>query len=425
MQVGWVDLSAQDRSRTLAVLSSLSQPGAVDELGIGIVRDAIADVLFPGTSTLLTKARYFFLVPYLLRYMEKGHDADRRDPRSLAGDFRNLERQCAEGLLGCCASTEGIIGRVALGGGRWVTRGPGELYWAPLRNLGFMRSGAPSTYGGLFRYLSETRYKEKRTTYERDAGQNDGLSDDLQAFGSMWHIPRETYAAWKDDWQNWKDRASIDLKTDEAVFLRKQIVSTHPESLYSLLMTNEALRSIAIATFDGSAEGAGDSSFHTFLHNGALDCIANTAPHIARACALAEGFSEMVYGCRIAYNMQLCGLDQRGSGEWEEFAPRASEVASRVDMPGIASEFGLEGRAGFAPMSAFIGRAIECMQRGDLKGLKREVRKRETSIKGARRKIGRNDQGDYAWRGGRRLSYRFANAVSLIREISEAGGCDA
>ena len=128
MRVGWVDFSAQERSRTLTVLSSLSQPGAVDELGIGIVRDAIADTLFPSTSTLLTKARYFFLVPYISRLMEEGHDVERRDPHALAGEYSDYEKTCAKGLLRCCDSKEGVIGRVALSGGRWVTRGPGELY---------------------------------------------------------------------------------------------------------------------------------------------------------------------------------------------------------------------------------------------------------------------------------------------------------
>lgn len=46
MQVGWIDFSPEERSRTLTVLSSLSEPGSVDELGVGIVRDAMADRLF-------------------------------------------------------------------------------------------------------------------------------------------------------------------------------------------------------------------------------------------------------------------------------------------------------------------------------------------------------------------------------------------
>ncbi|WP_428847215.1 DUF6361 family protein [Olsenella intestinalis] len=52
VQVGWIDFSPEERSRTLTALRALSAPGSVDELGIGIVRDAVADVLFPGASAL-------------------------------------------------------------------------------------------------------------------------------------------------------------------------------------------------------------------------------------------------------------------------------------------------------------------------------------------------------------------------------------
>jgi hypothetical protein len=42
-----------------------------DELGIGSVRDAFADMLFPGTSTIMTRARYFLLVPWTYQKLER------------------------------------------------------------------------------------------------------------------------------------------------------------------------------------------------------------------------------------------------------------------------------------------------------------------------------------------------------------------
>ena len=42
-----------------------------DELGVGSVRDAFADMLFPGTSTIMTRARYFLLVPWTYLRLEK------------------------------------------------------------------------------------------------------------------------------------------------------------------------------------------------------------------------------------------------------------------------------------------------------------------------------------------------------------------
>ncbi len=45
MQLGWIDFSKEDRQKALDVINLLSEQGAVDELGIGIIRDAFAKVI--------------------------------------------------------------------------------------------------------------------------------------------------------------------------------------------------------------------------------------------------------------------------------------------------------------------------------------------------------------------------------------------
>ena len=394
MQVGWIDFSPEERNRTLTVLSSLSEPGSVDELGVGIVRDAMADLLFPGTSTLLTKARYFFLVPYLSRLLEEGHDDSRQDPRALRNTFRDLERRCAAGLRknakASGLSDEGIIGRVALASGKWVARGPGEIYWASLRTLGFMRDGAPDSYQAQFGYLADMRMRDQRGQFVGAKGEDDdGLSDDRLAFRSMWCIPRGLYRSWKKDWRSWDSTASIALTHDEAAYLRAHVIASHPDSLYALLLSDDQLRAVALASLYGETGVRGDSSFHEFLAQG-LARIQELSPVLAKTCVLADNFSELVLGCRI-----------------------------------IGKELQLSTHPSFKVMAAFLARSAACMDEGDLEGLKEQVRKREVAIKGARRKIGAKGTGDFAWRGGHRLPYRFANALAIIREIDEAGGCDA
>ena len=49
MKIGWIDFSKEQRGKVLSVLKLLAEPGAVDEIGIGIIRDSFADILFPGT----------------------------------------------------------------------------------------------------------------------------------------------------------------------------------------------------------------------------------------------------------------------------------------------------------------------------------------------------------------------------------------
>src|SRR5687767_12767631 len=67
----WLDFSESDRQKTLDVIDLFREKGTVDELGLGTIRDAIADLLFPGTSTIMTRARYYLLIPWIYLRHEK------------------------------------------------------------------------------------------------------------------------------------------------------------------------------------------------------------------------------------------------------------------------------------------------------------------------------------------------------------------
>ena len=71
----------------LDVVDLFREKGTVDELGLGPIRDAFADRLFPGTSTLQSRTRYWLLIPWLYLQLE----AERRVPptrTSVLGDSR-------------------------------------------------------------------------------------------------------------------------------------------------------------------------------------------------------------------------------------------------------------------------------------------------------------------------------------------------
>ena len=67
MQLGWVDYSRQERETIKELLKVLGESSSLDELGVGIVRDSISDLLYPGTSVLHTRAKYYILVPELFK----------------------------------------------------------------------------------------------------------------------------------------------------------------------------------------------------------------------------------------------------------------------------------------------------------------------------------------------------------------------
>ena len=68
---GWVDFAEDDRQRMLDIVDLLNQQDTRDELGVGTIRDAFSDHLFPGTSTIQTRARYFLFVPWIYRDVEQ------------------------------------------------------------------------------------------------------------------------------------------------------------------------------------------------------------------------------------------------------------------------------------------------------------------------------------------------------------------
>ena len=67
----WLDYSEREKRKMLDVIDLFGEQDTRDELGIGTVRDAFADLLFPGTSTIQTRARYFLFVPWMYLELER------------------------------------------------------------------------------------------------------------------------------------------------------------------------------------------------------------------------------------------------------------------------------------------------------------------------------------------------------------------
>ena len=68
--LSWLDSSEHERRTVMQLVSALNEPGTLDELGIGSIRDTFSDELFPGTSTIQTRARYFLFVPWIMEMVE-------------------------------------------------------------------------------------------------------------------------------------------------------------------------------------------------------------------------------------------------------------------------------------------------------------------------------------------------------------------
>lgn len=103
--LSWLDFSEHERRRALDVIDLFRERDTRDELGIGTVRDALADLLFPGTSTIQTRARYFLFVPWIYRRLER--------QKSAAGDAARFARRDEIRLIDALAGSgekEGVVG---------------------------------------------------------------------------------------------------------------------------------------------------------------------------------------------------------------------------------------------------------------------------------------------------------------------------
>src|SRR5882757_11226925 len=69
-QFVWLDYSEHERRKMLDIVDLFREHDTRDELGIGLVRDTFADLFFPGTSTIMTRARYFLLVAWTYQRLE-------------------------------------------------------------------------------------------------------------------------------------------------------------------------------------------------------------------------------------------------------------------------------------------------------------------------------------------------------------------
>lgn len=47
--LAWIDFDPEERRRAQTLIDLFKEPEARDELGLGTIRDGLADLLFPGT----------------------------------------------------------------------------------------------------------------------------------------------------------------------------------------------------------------------------------------------------------------------------------------------------------------------------------------------------------------------------------------
>ena len=397
MQLGWIDFSKTERNKILSVLDLLSESGTLDELGIAPIRDGFANLFFPGTSTIQTRAKYFFLVPYALKELELSNETN---PNRFLRALNETEKMCGETLLEINPNENGIIGKRSLQGGKWVKRTPADIYWAGLRKYGIFTGGNIS----LGEYVrASCAIKNQKSNLIKLGNRNDSAEenecDDKNAGNifkmQFWKMPLYT--------KGWRENIHMDLTTEEGAFLREQIVSTCPDSMISYILENKMTEVLDLEYFSD------------------LGAIIQKFPkHIQDEYKLALSFSDFLFVARTLYNIIISdGQNAQANDIFEELKAEMT-ARSDIDIELIFTKLHIYK----TDLKNFIKKLQDCMRNNDFEEMKKAIKAREIMLKGQSRaktahpgEFNPND-----WIGGGELDYRFNNAKTIIRDIFESEG---
>ena len=388
VNIGWVDFSKSDRDMVLSVLRQLTEPGAMDELGIGTIRDWFSNILFPGTSTIQTRAKYLFIVPYICMELERG---GKLQPRQFIEALEQNELDLIDILD--VNGAEGIIGQRSR---QTLRRKPSSVYWNALRTYGFLSEPVTmSEYAALF-YARKTAAEEQKKLGKRKSKREDDTVDDSDigmSGATFWRVPPPP--------TNWRDRLSIELTTGEAIYLRERI-TTMPntrDSLFALVLR----------------EGRLDFTKYEFFSD--IDALQNLMPpEMLRDYRLARDFSRFIFGAQIRYNIIYSGGENELANElWEEYLVERPTV----NLADIQAR--LKPRAGAMRFLKAYQSAIDNEDEID-----RLIIGREKELKGATRaKLTNKELYQYNDNSVNMvpLDYRLPNVKRIVRDIFE--GTDA
>lgn len=397
MQLGWIDFSKTERNKILSVLDLLSESGTLDELGIAPIRDGFANLFFPGTSTIQTRAKYFFLVPYALKDLELSNETN---PNRFLRALNETEKMCGETLLEINPNENGIIGKRSLQGGKWVKRTPADIYWAGLRKYGIFTGGNIS----LSEYArASCAIKNQKTNLTKLGNRNDSAEENETDEKNAGNIFKMQF--WKMPLYQrlWRDKIQMSLTKEEGEFLREQIISTCPDSMLSYILENRMTEILDLENFSD------------------LGAIINKFPkQMQDEYALALSFSDFLFVARTLYNIIISdGQNVQANDIFEDLKEVMAELAN-IDIDLIFTKLYIYK----TDLKNFIKKLQECMRNKDVEEMKKAIKAREIMLKGQSRaktahpgEFNPND-----WIGGGELDYRFNNAKTIIRDIFESEG---
>lgn len=388
----WLDHDAVARERSLRILALFQEKESRDELGLGAVRDAFADRLFPGTSTIQTRLRYMLFVPWIYTRLE--HECV--PSATIAARARKLEIALVEPLL-AGDDAAGVLGRLAGGA---LKRLPSSVYWAGLGTWRIRKfDGSQEEY---HRKLDRIYARRDEREHRR---RKDGEESPPDPALETWH-PRLPAPP-----SEFPEGVTFALTQDEAEFLRDRILTTQKDSLLAHLALHCAPADVAFAW--QHPDRAGFSQLHREL----LD-------HARR-------FSEVMHGAALLYNLALAERAQRAElvDEHRANLKAWADALDLADLRGwsLARLWDLtmdQGHTITQTTRTFVQAWVEFASSkphavADDSFARKLVESREKGLKGQRSRF-LNQRALDQWSGyagTARLSFRWPTARSFLRDL--------
>jgi hypothetical protein len=273
----WLDYSEHERRKMLDVIDLFGEKTTRDELGIGGMRDAFADLLFPGTTTIQTVAKYFLFVPWMYMDLER-----KQVPSSkVAERARKFEIDLAKTL----GDADGVIGKRAKDS---LKRLPSSVYWQGLMAWGIR----------VYPKSQSEYHKSLDLHYARLKGR-DATATEFDGEG----VHGSSLATWHPSIVqppvDFPGVATMELTLEEASYLRERIMTNCADSLLAhLLKKNVDVRGVPFA-WD--------------LETPLPEALSNPLGH-------ARNFSEVMHGAQLLYNLILAEQSNNDDrqGEYRE-----------------------------------------------------------------------------------------------------------
>ncbi len=411
MPVGWIDFSSEHRDRVRAALDRLAEPGAVDELGVGTIRDSFSDRLFPGISSIQTRPKYFSLTAlHLENYAQL--PAAQRNKESLDAYLERKETECRIQLVKAHQSQNNSIGIIGGSFGindkKRVKRRPSSVYWNGLCRFGMVKPSILS----LTEFGRRLRATESEQIREALSTEGDASAAGLERASAL---AISTPNINEDYW----DTLSMELLAEEADFLIEKVL-THQESslLARILKSSEAMQEIIEMP---------DAKFEAFA---GLPYINRLDGGLQLAISHALDFWKIIRGAHIRYN---CLVQERhGTAEkreefeqlWRNWQTEVSEVIHRWDREFVWNLVASQGRKVKRATREFVDAWVHECSKGatDLGKCNELVRHQEKSNKRGRARLSKPVESVNDWVGLSEMEYRLPQVKTLIRDVLNAKG---